>query len=109
MFDRKVHPNTDPQEIRNAYLHGGEFHGLELSRWDAMSNFRDPSFDAARRALFNITKAAIIEWLKCGGVPNMPLVKRKNTWRRCVSERALAILPIGVTADEGGTRGGLLS
>jgi hypothetical protein len=68
LFDPLVHPEVHPQSIRNAHLHRGEFYGSEFAHRVAMTNFRDPTFDEATRELWKIAQAAIIEWLRCGGV-----------------------------------------
>jgi hypothetical protein len=82
LFDPVVHPNLNPQSVRNAHLHRGEFYGSEFAHRVVISNFRDPSFDEATRELFKITKAAIIEWLRRGGIFEMPTRNRNRTWRR---------------------------
>jgi hypothetical protein len=66
LFDQKIHPKVDPQAVRNAHFHSGQLYGSEFAH-AMMSNFRDPTFDAACRELFKMTKAAIIEWLRRGG------------------------------------------
>jgi hypothetical protein len=71
-----------PQEIRNAHLHRGEFRGSEFAHDFMMSSFHDPTFDTAHRVLTDITHAAIIEWLRRGGVFRMPTRDRsKSRWR----------------------------
>lgn len=98
LFDPKIHPKIHPQSIRNAHLHRGEFHGSEFAYRVMISNFRDPTFDEATRELFEITRAAIIEWLCRGGVFAMPTRNRKRTWRRWVREHALVILAFAMAA-----------
>jgi hypothetical protein len=67
-----------PQEIRNAHLHRGEFHGSEFVLSAMMASYYDPTFDQARRALSPITQEAIIEWLRRGGIFTMPPIERKK-------------------------------
>jgi len=98
LFDPKIHPKLHPQSIRSAHLHRGEFYGSEFAQEVGMSNFRDPTFDEACRELLKITKAAIIEWLRCSGTSAMPVRNRKTTWRRWVREYALAIIPLTLAA-----------
>src|SRR6266508_4503306 len=56
-----------PQDVRNAHLHRGEFRGSEFVQHAMMSSFQDPTFDQACRVLYQITQAAIIEWLRQRG------------------------------------------
>ncbi len=67
-----------PQKVRNAYLHAGEFRGSEFTPPSMMSSFQDPTFWEAKRVIAQITPAAIIEWLRLPGKFTMPLVKRKT-------------------------------
>lgn len=83
-----------PQEIRNAHLHRGEFRGSEFARDFMMSSFHDPTFDTAHRVLTDITHAAIIEWLRRGGVFTMPTRYRGNSWRGWVKRHAITAAAI---------------
>jgi hypothetical protein len=83
-----------PQNVRNAHFHSGEFRGSEFVPHAWMASFQDPTFDHASRVLTQIAPAAIIEWLIRGGTFTMPLLKQRTSWRRWVKERALSVLPI---------------
>jgi hypothetical protein len=50
-----------------------------------MSSYHDPTFDQAGRALVPVTQAAIIEWLKRGGIFTMPPVEPKKRRRQGIS------------------------
>jgi hypothetical protein len=78
-----------PQEVRNAHLHRGEFRGSEFVQHMMMPSFQDPTFDSARRVLTDITQAAIIEWLRRGGVFTMPTRHRRKNWRRWVKRHGI--------------------
>jgi hypothetical protein len=67
-----------PQDIRSSHLHRGEFHDGEIALAAIMSSYRDPTFDQARRDLYPIAQACIIEWLKRGGELRMPAVSKKK-------------------------------
>ncbi len=71
-------PGFEAQDVRNAHLHVGAFRSTEFAEQMAMSTFIDPSFDQASRDLARITQAAIIEWLRRGGVYALPPKKRKK-------------------------------
>jgi hypothetical protein len=86
-----------PQEIRNAYLHSGEFRGSEFVQHAMMSSFQDPTFGQAYRALAKITPAAIIEWLRRSGCFSMSPLKRRTGRRRFLREKALLLLPVLLT------------
>jgi hypothetical protein len=94
LFHQQLHPETHPQSIRSAHLHRGEFRASEYLLVPMMSSYyQDPTFDQARRELARITQAAIIEWLRRGGVFTMPSLQRRKSWRRQVRENALLLLP----------------
>jgi hypothetical protein len=59
-----------------------------------MSSFQDPTFDEACRVLYQIVQAAIIEWLRRGGIFTMLPLRRRTSWRRWVRDHAFSILPI---------------
>src|SRR5438045_1865418 len=40
--------------VRSSHLHAGEFHGSELLDAAVHSSYQDPSFDQARRALWQV-------------------------------------------------------
>jgi hypothetical protein len=67
------------QYTRSVHLHLGEFLGSEFQPETTLSRFHDPTFDQARRALADITRAAIIEWLRRRGKFFMPALKAKKT------------------------------
>jgi hypothetical protein len=71
-----------PQDVRNAHLHRGEFRASEFVRDMVASSYLDPTFDEAHGELWRITQAAIIEWLRRGGIFTMPPQKRKKSIRR---------------------------
>jgi hypothetical protein len=83
-----------PQDVRNAHLHRGEFRGSEFVQHAMMSSFQDPTFDQACRDLYEITKAAIIEWLRRNGIFTMAPLERRKTWRRWLKDHALWVLPV---------------
>lgn len=83
-----------PQEIRNAYLHSGEFRGAEFVQHAMMTSFQDPTFDQAYRTLAQIVPAAIIEWLRRSGRFTMSPLRRRTSWRRLLREKALLLLPV---------------
>jgi len=87
-----------PQEVRNAHLHRGEFRGSEFVQHMMMPSFQDPTFDSARRVLTDITQAAIIEWLRRGGVFKLPTRNRGNNWRRWVKGHTMtaAVVAVGL-------------
>jgi hypothetical protein len=64
-----------------------------------MSSFHDPTFDAAHRALTDITQATIIEWLRRGGTFSMLAVDRRRSWRRWVKRHGItaAAVTLGLT------------
>lgn len=82
-----------PQDVRNAYLHGGEFRGSEFVPHAMMPSFQDPSFDQARRAMAVIGPAALIEWLRRNGNFNMAPFKRRTSWKRFLREKAMILIP----------------
>jgi hypothetical protein len=83
-----------PQDVRSAHLHRGEFRGSEFIQHAMMSSFQDPTFDEACRVLYQIVQAAIIEWLRRGGIFTMLPLRRRTSWRRWVRDHAFSILPI---------------
>lgn len=83
-----------PQSVRNAHFHSGEFRGSEFVPHAWMPSFQDPTFDQASRLLTQIAPAAIIEWLLRGGTFTMPPFKRPWSWRRWVKDHALSVLPV---------------
>jgi hypothetical protein len=68
-----------PQSVRNAHFHCGEFRGSEFVSHAWISSFQDPTFDQASRVLTQIAPAAIIEWLVRGGTFTMPVLKRRTS------------------------------
>jgi hypothetical protein len=95
-----------PQKVRNANLHSGEFRGSEFVQHMFMSSYQDPTFDQAQRALWQITRATIIEWLRRGGTFTMPPLRRRRTFLRWIRDHVLFVLTV-VTAA-GFTLGWLL-
>ena len=67
------------QYVRSVHVHLGEFLGSEFRTAQMVPRFYDPTFDAARRELAAITRAALIEWLRRGGTFSMPVLKGKKT------------------------------
>jgi hypothetical protein len=91
-----------PQEVRNAHLHRGVFRGSEFVEAAMWSSFHDPSFDEARRELTRITQAAVIEWLRRGGMVTLaPLDQPRPTFRRWLKQRSLTMLPIALAVGIG--------
>jgi hypothetical protein len=68
--------------VRNGLLHRGEFKGGEYTQLLFMPSNQDPTFDERRRVLGVITPAAIIEWLRRGGVYTLPprRFEQRHTW-----------------------------
>jgi hypothetical protein len=88
-----------PQDIRNAHLHRGEFRGSEFADRRMMSSrFYDPTFDNARRVLGKLAPAAIVEWLRRGGLLALAPLRRQRTWRRWVRQYAVMLLCVLGTA-----------
>jgi hypothetical protein len=87
-----------PQDVRNAYLHSGEFRGSEFVPYMMAPRFEYPWFDHARRAMAVLAPAAIIEWLTRGGNFSMVPLKRRTSWRRTVKEKAPLLIPIALIA-----------
>lgn len=83
-----------PQDVRNAHLHRGELRGSEFIQHAMMSSFQDPTFDQATGELYRISQAAIIEWLRQGGIFTMLPIKRRKSWRRRVKDHVFLILLI---------------
>jgi hypothetical protein len=85
-----------PQEVRNAYLHSGEFKGSEFVPWTFGPSFRDPSFDQAQGEMAVLAPVAIVEWLRKAGQFTMVPLRRRVTWRSFLKERALLLTPLAV-------------
>ncbi len=83
-----------PQDVRSAHLHRGEFRGSEFVQHMFMSSYQDPTFDQAQRALWQITHATIIEWLRQGGIFTMPPLRRKRTLLRWIRDHVLLVLTV---------------
>jgi hypothetical protein len=85
--------------VRSEHLHLGEVRGSEL-RLRTFSDFYDPTFDEARRALFKVTNNAITEWLRRGGEVELPVTRQLATWRRLlkrfVRQNAVALIAAAV-------------
>jgi hypothetical protein len=62
--------------VRSVHLHLGELLGSEFELRPLVPHFYDPTFDEARRELFDVTNAAIIEWLRRDGTFTLPMVVR---------------------------------
>jgi hypothetical protein len=72
------------QDIRNAQLHVGEFHGSELMLANFMQTYEDPSFRDAHRTMAKVTPEALVEWLKRGGKYTIPPVVKPWSLRRWI-------------------------
>jgi hypothetical protein len=82
--------------VRSEHLHLGKMRGEELSL-GTMVDYRDPTFDEARRELFRITNAAIIEWLRRdGNLMLSPLRRTPKTLRNLVRQNAVPLLVIAL-------------
>lgn len=81
-----------PQNVRNAYFHSGEFRGSEFVPHEWISSYQDPTFDKAARALAQLAPAAILEWLMRGGTLTMPPLDPRTTARRWVKEHGGVLL-----------------
>jgi hypothetical protein len=66
------------QKLRSSHLHAAKFHGSEFVEAAVHSSYEDPTFDELRRALWPVTREAIVEWLRRGGVSTMPPNKRSR-------------------------------
>ena len=90
------------EQVRGAHLHLGELHGSEFLEMALLSSYEDPSFRDACSALFMISSAAIIEWLRLRGTITMPPRKYKaRTWRRWVKDHALILIPMATAIGVG--------
>jgi hypothetical protein len=96
--DRLRQQVVPPQSVRDAHLHAGEFHGSEIVEAALFTSYQDPSFDEAQRALTQVTRAAIVEWLRCGGEFTMPIRVRKRSLRRLLRDYVHILLPVGLAA-----------
>jgi hypothetical protein len=67
-----------PQKTRSGHFHRAELAGSELAPLLMMSTFTDPSFDQARWRLATVTQAAIIEWLRLGGLVSLPALPKSD-------------------------------
>jgi hypothetical protein len=85
-----------PQYVRSSHLHRGEFHDSEHVMAAMMGNYKDSTFYQARRELWTITHAAIIEWLRRGGNVTMPVQHRRKNLRRRLKEHAVTLLPASI-------------
>lgn len=61
-----------PHRVRNDHLHRGEFRGDEFVKRLLVPSFMDDTFDQTRDVMNVITAEAIIEWLRRGGVYDLP-------------------------------------
>jgi hypothetical protein len=91
--DRLREQRFRPQHVRSAHLHRGEFHDSEYVMAAMMGSYKDPTFREARRELWRITNAAMIEWLRRGGNVTMPVQHRRKNLRRWLKEHAVTLLP----------------
>lgn len=89
------------QRVRNTHLHTGEFHGWEQELLAFFASYRDPSFGDAVSEMAEVTPAAIIAWLKRGGVFQMPASNERRTMRRWIKDNllpsAVAIFALGLS------------
>lgn len=86
------------EQVRNAHLHVGEFHGAEFVELALLSSYEDPSFREAYFELFKISRSAIIEWLRLRGIFTLPppRPKRRTLWRWIKDHAAIVITVVGV-------------
>lgn len=96
--DRLQQRALRPQDVRNAFLHSGELHGSEFLQRAMMSSYQDPTFDQTQRELWEITQAAIIEWLTRGGNFTMPVKTRKTSLRRWLKDHFVTVLVVTTSA-----------
>jgi hypothetical protein len=92
--DRLQQRTLRPQDVRSAFLHSGKLHGSEFLQRAMMSSYQDPTFDQTQRELWEITQAAIIEWLRRSGTFTMPVKARKTSLRRCLKDHFLTVLVV---------------
>jgi hypothetical protein len=59
-----------------------------------MPSYRDPTIDDTQRELWEITQAAIIEWLRKGGNFTMPVKTRKTSLQRWLKDHLLTVLVV---------------
>jgi hypothetical protein len=85
-----------PQYVRSSHLHRGEFHDSEYVMAAMMGSYKDPTFYQARRELWIIAQAAMIEWLRRGGNVTMPVHHRRKNLRRSLKEHAVTLLPASI-------------
>jgi hypothetical protein len=78
-----------PQNVRNAHLHRGEFRSSEMLHDMIASSYIDPTFDQAHRELWQVTQAAIIEWLLREGAFTMRPLPRRGSSRRWIRGRVV--------------------
>jgi hypothetical protein len=87
----RVRQNPFPaQRVRGTHLHTGEFHGSELILTDFLASYRDPTFREVHREMFQVTSAAIIEWLKRRGTFQMPAPNNRRTLLRWLKDNVIA-------------------
>jgi len=75
--DKLREPWFQPQTVRSAHLHRGDFRGYEFVETALMQSYHDPTFDQAWRALCPIVQESIVEWLRRGGRFKLPPINRK--------------------------------
>jgi hypothetical protein len=83
------------QRVRNFHLHTGEFHHDELVRMALMSSYQDPSFREAHHELAQLTRAAIVEWLKRQGTFSMPVINSRPLRMQIVCQVLEAARDVG--------------
>jgi hypothetical protein len=91
----RVRQNPFPaQRVRSTHLHTGEFHGSELIMTDFLASYRDPSFREVHREMFQVTSAAIVEWLKRRGTFQMPTRNNRRTLLRRLKDNVVVALVV---------------
>jgi hypothetical protein len=86
----RIRQNPFPaQRVRSTHLHTGEFHGSELVLTDFLASYRDPTFREVHREMFQVTSAAIVEWLKRRGAFQMPTRNDRRTLLRWLRDNVI--------------------
>lgn len=75
-----------PQKVRSGHVHKAELVASEMSTYFGDDVFRDPSFDEMLMKLSGITRLALIEWLRRGGIDRINWMPRPKQKKRSVAK-----------------------